>query len=251
MKNILIAETNPVTQQVLEITFTDLQDFDGEVRFADTPDEALDLIRIHKPDLFLASDSQEFPNLDELIGDIRKIDVSENIPIIAIFSPEKPVASKDPQVYKMRKPFSAIKLLGLIKDLLNGKIDAGIDDLYFKPSEMTYQASSAEQEKDEPEMELKDSIFAEMAALIDDDDPEEAENPAEANREEAEMNEEKNPFAQAEMNEEENSFAEAGTYEQPDSKEEASEQEMKEDEYKTTALSNPFLSALKEMEEEL
>ena len=250
MKKILIAETNPVTQQVLEITFTDLQDFEGEVMFADTPDEAQNLIKIHKPDLFLASDSQEFQDLDKLIEDVRRIDVSANIPIIAIFNPEKSVNSQDDRVYKMRKPFSAIKLLGLIKDLLNGKIDAGIEDLYFKPT-ITQEIILPQMNEEDNEVttevqpeikpEVKSNVFAEMAALIDEDSDEE--QSFNSDKEFTQKGNDENPFSKNTEND--NPFKTIAESFSDD------EEEMKEDEYKTTALSNPFLSALKEMEDEL
>lgn len=135
MKKILIAETNEVTQRVLQTAFTDLQDFEGEVMFADTPDEAYNLIKIHKPDLFLASDSSEFSDLQELCERVRQIDVAAEIPLVVIFSPDKPVKFEDKNTVKLQKPFSAIKLLGIVIGLLDGRLEDDPDKLFADEKE--------------------------------------------------------------------------------------------------------------------
>lgn len=126
MKKILIAETNAVTKAIFEIAFTDLQGFEGEVIFADTPDEAMNLIKIQSPDIFLISDGDEFEDIESLYNNARKI--ASKIPFVILYTLGKSVdfaKSDDPQVLNiiLKKPFSVIKLLGIIKGLSEGQIN--------------------------------------------------------------------------------------------------------------------------------
>ena len=126
MKKILIAETNAVTKAIFEIAFTDLQGFEGEVIFADTPDEAMNLIKIQSPDIFLISDGDEFEDIETLYNNARK--TASNIPFVILYTLGKPIdfaKSDDPQVLNilLQKPFSVIKLLGIIKGLSEGIIN--------------------------------------------------------------------------------------------------------------------------------
>ncbi len=126
MKKILIAETNAVTKAILEIAFTDLQGFEGEVIFADTPDEAINLIKIHSPDMFLISDGEEFNDIETLYQNARK--TASNIPFVILYTSGKNLdytESNNPEIINilLKKPFSVIKLLGIIKGLSDGRIN--------------------------------------------------------------------------------------------------------------------------------
>ena len=126
MKKILIAETNAVTKAILEIAFTDLQGFEGEVIFADTPDEAINLIKIHAPDMFLISDGEEFNDIESLYKNARK--TASNIPFVILYTSGQSLdytESNDPEIINilLKKPFSVIKLLGIIKGLSDGRIN--------------------------------------------------------------------------------------------------------------------------------
>lgn len=151
MKSILIAETSAITKSILEIAFTDLEGFEGKVIFADNSDEALNLIKIHKPDLLLVSDSQEFQNLEEFYTSVRNTEFAEKIPFIALYTPGHPVyISDDPSFISIQKPFSVIKLLGVIKGLTNGKINEDImqkdNNLKEKPNDEEIRLNQQEED---------------------------------------------------------------------------------------------------------
>lgn len=126
MKKILIAETNALIKDILATAFTDLQGFEGEVIFADTPDEALNLIKIQSPDIFLISDGEEFDDIATIYNNARK--TASNIPFVILYTLGKSVDyidTENPEVINivMKKPFSVIKLLGIIKGLSEGRIN--------------------------------------------------------------------------------------------------------------------------------
>ncbi|MBR0518669.1 hypothetical protein IJJ97_02640 [bacterium] len=126
MKKILIAETNALIKDILATAFTDLQGFEGEVIFADTPDEALNLIKIQSPDIFLISDGEEFDDIETIYNNARK--TASNIPFVILYTLGKSVDyidTENPEVINivLKKPFSVIKLLGIIKGLSEGRIN--------------------------------------------------------------------------------------------------------------------------------
>lgn len=126
MKKILIAETNALIKDILATAFTDLQGFEGEVIFADTPDEALNLIKNQSPDIFLISDGEEFDDIETIYNNARK--TASNIPFVILYTLGKSVDyidTENPEVINilLKKPFSVIKLLGIIKGLSEGRIN--------------------------------------------------------------------------------------------------------------------------------